>query len=98
MHFRKLRNSIWKIFEDKFEKKLNSWKGKLVSVGGQLVLISSVLTSLAMFMLSFFKSLGKFWREYTTFDLGYFGKANPTRGNIGLLNGTFFANQRISRV
>jgi len=36
-------------------KKLNSWKGKHMSVGGRLVLINSVLTSLAMFMLSFFE-------------------------------------------
>jgi hypothetical protein len=37
--------------EQRIEKTLSSWKGKYLSV----VLISSVLTSLAMFMLSFFK-------------------------------------------
>jgi hypothetical protein len=31
------------------------WKGKLLSVGGSLVLINSVLSSLAMFMMSFFE-------------------------------------------
>ena len=36
-------------------KKLSSWKGKHMSVGGRLVLINSVLTSLTMFMLSFFE-------------------------------------------
>jgi hypothetical protein len=55
MHFRKLRNADWQIVEEKFEKKLSSWKGKHMSVGGRLVLINSVLTSLAMFMLSFFE-------------------------------------------
>ena len=55
MHFRKLRNADWRIVEEKFEKKLSSWKGKHMSVGGRLVLINSVLTSLAMFMLSFFE-------------------------------------------
>ena len=55
MHFRKLKNVDWRIVEEKFEKKLSSWKGKHMSVGGRLVLINSVLTSLAMFMLSFFK-------------------------------------------
>jgi len=43
------------MIEEKFEKKLSGWKGKLMSVGGRLVLINSVLTSLAMFMLSFFE-------------------------------------------
>ena len=55
MHFRKLSNADWRIIEEKFEKKLSSWKGKHMSVGGRLVLINSVLTSLTMFMLSFFE-------------------------------------------
>jgi hypothetical protein len=36
-------------------KKLSSWKGKSLSVGGRLVLINSVWSSLPMFMLSFFE-------------------------------------------
>ena len=55
MHHRKLSNGDWNIIEQRFEKKLSSWKGKHLSVGGRLVLINSVLTSLAMFMLSFFE-------------------------------------------
>ena len=55
MHVRNLNNGDWKIIEDKFEKKLSSWKRKLMSVGGRLVLINSVLTSLAMFIMSFFE-------------------------------------------
>jgi hypothetical protein len=55
MHYQKLSNSDWKIIETKFEKKLSGWKGKLLSIGGRLVLINSVLTSLVMFMLSFFE-------------------------------------------
>jgi hypothetical protein len=55
MHYRKLNNCDWKIVEAKFEKKLSGWKGKLMSVGGRLVLINVVLTSLAMFMISFFE-------------------------------------------
>lgn len=55
MHHRKLSNRDWKMIEDRFEKRLSSWKGKLLSAGGWLVLISSVLSSLPMFMLSFFE-------------------------------------------
>jgi hypothetical protein len=51
MHHMKLSNKDWIIIEEKFQKKLSSWKGKLLSVGGRLVLINSVL---AMYMLSFF--------------------------------------------
>jgi hypothetical protein len=45
MHYRKLNNSDWKTVEANFEKKLSGWKGKLMSVGGRLVLINSVLTA-----------------------------------------------------
>jgi hypothetical protein len=43
--------------EERIEKKLSCWKGKYLSVSGRLVLINSVLTSLSMFMLSFFEVL-----------------------------------------
>jgi magnesium-transporting ATPase (P-type) len=43
------------MIEERFQKKLSSWKGKLLSVGERLVLINLILSSLPMFMLSFFK-------------------------------------------
>jgi glycopeptide antibiotics resistance protein len=55
MHHKKLSNNVWKIIEQRIEKKLSSWKGKHLFVGGCFVLINSVLTSLVMFMLSFFE-------------------------------------------
>jgi hypothetical protein len=44
MHYRKLNNRDWKVIEERFEKKLSGWKGKVITVGGWLVLINSVLT------------------------------------------------------
>jgi hypothetical protein len=46
MHHRKLRNIDWKEVEKRFQKKLTSWRSKLLS--------HSVLSSLSIFMLSFF--------------------------------------------
>jgi hypothetical protein len=43
------------MIEERIEKKLSSWKGKYLSVGGHLVLINLMLSSLPMFMLSFFE-------------------------------------------
>jgi len=54
MHYRKLSNKHWCSIEERFQRKLSSWKGKLLSSGGRLVLINSVLSSLPMFMMSFF--------------------------------------------
>jgi hypothetical protein len=66
IHYRRLRNGEWKPVEDRFESKLGNWIGKLLSYGDRLILINSVLTSLPMFMLSFFeipKGVRK-WLDY----------------------------------
>jgi hypothetical protein len=55
MHFEKLNNADWKVIEDKIEKRLSCWKAKMLSYGGRLILINSVLSSLALFMLSFYE-------------------------------------------
>jgi hypothetical protein len=55
MGHRKLSNKDWSVVEERFQKKLSSWKGKLLSSGGRLVLINSILSSLLMFMMSFFR-------------------------------------------
>ena len=55
IHYRKLLNKEWKSMEDRFERKLGSWVAKMLSYGDCLVLINSVLTSLPMFLLSFFE-------------------------------------------
>jgi hypothetical protein len=55
MHYKKLRNSDWNTLLERIEKKLSSWKGKHLSAGGRLVLINSVLSSLPLYMLSFFE-------------------------------------------
>jgi hypothetical protein len=51
MHTRKLSNKDWRVIENRIENKFSGWKGKMLSVGGRLVLINSVLSSLSMFML-----------------------------------------------
>ena len=55
IHHRELTNREWKCIEDLFEKKFSCWKGKLMSYGGRLILINSVLMSMSMFLLSFFE-------------------------------------------
>jgi hypothetical protein len=51
----KQKNGEWKPVEDWFEVKLSSCIGKLLSNGDSLTLINYVLTSLPMFLLSYFK-------------------------------------------
>jgi hypothetical protein len=54
IHYRRLSNADWKRVEERFEKRLSSRKGKHLSTGGHLTLINSVLSSLPMYMMSFF--------------------------------------------
>src|SRR6266498_1202020 len=54
IHFKRLRNADWRKVEERFEKCLSSWKGKHLSIGGRLTLINLVLSSLPMYMMSFF--------------------------------------------
>jgi hypothetical protein len=51
IHFQRLTNAEWKIVEERLQLHLNYWKGKLLSIGGRLVLINLVPV---LYMLSFF--------------------------------------------
>ncbi|WVZ50961.1 hypothetical protein U9M48_002159, partial [Paspalum notatum var. saurae] len=55
MHHRQLLNAEWRKIEERFEKKLSCWKAKYLSYGGRLILLNAVLSSLPMFMMSFFE-------------------------------------------
>jgi hypothetical protein len=55
MHVRKLNNKDWKLIEERLGKKLSSWKVSFVIRWKRLVLLNSVLSSLPMFMLSYFE-------------------------------------------
>jgi hypothetical protein len=51
---RKLR--FWKPVVDCIVARLSSWKNKFLSLGGRLVLLKSVMSSLPVYFLSFFKA------------------------------------------
>jgi hypothetical protein len=55
MHHRYLLNSEWRKVEERFLQELSCWKAKYLSYGGRLVLLNSILSSLPMFMMSFFE-------------------------------------------
>jgi hypothetical protein len=54
IHYQRLTLAEWKIVEERLQKRLSSWKGKLLSLGGRLVLINSVLSNMVQHMISFF--------------------------------------------
>ena len=48
--------SFWKPVVDRIVSRLSSWNHKFLSFGGRLVLLKSVLSSLPVYFLSFFKA------------------------------------------
>jgi len=66
---------------------------EILSVGGRLVLINLVLTSLAMFMLSFFQIPRGVLKNWITIAPDFSSNVMNTRRNIDWLGGTSFVHQ-----
>jgi hypothetical protein len=54
IYYRRHTITEWKLVKERLQKHLSSWKGKLLSLGGRLILINSVLTNMVLHMISFF--------------------------------------------
>lgn len=52
---KRILNKDWKLAENKMEHKLGCWQGRLQSIGGRLILLNSTLSSVPMYMISFYK-------------------------------------------
>jgi hypothetical protein len=92
----RLSNRDWRAVEERFQKKLSSWKGKLLSSGGRLVLINSVLSSLPMLMMSFFRIPKGVLEKLDYYRSRFFGNVTSTKRNIGWLSGAFYISLRVA--
>lgn len=50
-----VESADWGFLVDNFSKKLQSWKGKMISIGGRVTLINSVLSAVPLYILSLFR-------------------------------------------
>jgi hypothetical protein len=57
LHWKKPSRREWKYLIDKISKKLPTWKYKLLSIGGHLVLLNSVLSTIPLYYFTLFKIL-----------------------------------------
>jgi hypothetical protein len=55
LHYKALSTEHWNELITKIENKLQVWQGKLLSLGGRLVLLNSVLSAMPLYWLSLFK-------------------------------------------
>lgn len=54
LHWKKLRTSDWEPLVSKIENRLQSWKGSLLSLGGRVTLLNSVLSAIPLYWLSIY--------------------------------------------
>lgn len=97
IHYRRLTNAEWKHVEERVQKRLVSWKGKLLSLGGRLVLINSILTNMILYMISFFQLPKEVLQRWDYFHRDSFGKWIVRKRSIDWLNGTSYADKRSGR-
>ena len=83
MHYRRLQNSDWKGVDERFQKKLSGWKEKLLSAGGKLVLINYVLSSLPLFIFSFFEVSREVLKKLDFYRSRFFWQSNEHKKSIG---------------
>ena len=76
IHYRRLSNADWKRVEERFEKRLSSWKGKHLSTGGRLTLINSMLSSSPMYMMSIFAIPGGVLKKLDYFRSRFFWQSD----------------------
>jgi hypothetical protein len=76
IQFIKLKNDELKYVEDRFKKKLSRWMGKLIFYGDCLILITSVLTSLHIFMLYFLEIPKWVWKRLYFFHSRFFWQSD----------------------
>ncbi|GAU14843.1 hypothetical protein TSUD_50550 [Trifolium subterraneum] len=80
---------FWKPLLDKIHKRLTGWKCKNLSFGGRLVLLKSVLSSVPVYFLSFFKapSGSSWWRAL-----------NKVRSGHGLIDPRWLADNIVRQI
>ena len=78
-HYRRLNNSDWKGVDERFQKRLSGWKGKLLSSGGKLVLINSMLSNLPLFMFLFFEVPREVLKKLDFYRSRFFWQSNENK-------------------
>jgi hypothetical protein len=63
--------SMWQPMLETLKRRLGSWGNKYVSLGGRIVLINAVLSSIPIFFLSYMKMPVKVWKEVVSIQRNF---------------------------
>lgn len=76
------RVATWKPVLDNLRSKLSPWKSRHISLGGRLTLVSSVLSSIPLYFLSFFKIPTKVISDIVQIQRNFLWGGNPDMRKI----------------
>jgi hypothetical protein len=85
---KKLSCSEWNGVIEKVQRKLPNWKGALLSIGGRLVLINSVLSSTPLYMLSLYKMPVKIKIKLDSIRCHFLWQSTSTKKRFALIKWT----------
>lgn len=89
---KRILNKDWKLAENKMEHKLGCWQGRLQSIGGRLILLNSSLSSVPMYMISFYRLPKGFRKGLIISGKRSSGRRIRVSGNTIWLTGPWFAH------
>ncbi|GJV28719.1 RNA-directed DNA polymerase, eukaryota, reverse transcriptase zinc-binding domain protein [Tanacetum coccineum] len=72
----------WKTLVDRFHMRLSSWKANLLSIGGRLTLIKSVLGSLGIYYLSIFRAPESVLQDLERIRANFFWGGNKDKNKM----------------
>ena len=87
---------IWEGVLDKCEKKLTRWKSQYLSLGGRIILVSSVLDSLPTYIMSLFPIPAKVRRRIDQLRRNFIWEGNRESKGSHLVNwNTLISSKRV---
>ncbi|XP_058727043.1 uncharacterized protein LOC131598463 [Vicia villosa] len=91
------KESSWYPLLNKMRNRLTGWKNHFLNHGGRITLLKSILTSLNIFTLSFYKISDKVVKEVNKIQSNFFGEKWKTKGRfIGLDTDLIVSNCRFT--
>lgn len=73
---------MWNLVLLKLQKRLSLWHGLHLSLGGIIILINVVLSSLLMYYFSFYKALKVVLKEITTIHRYFLWGGSEDKGKV----------------
>ncbi|XP_058763698.1 uncharacterized protein LOC131637124 [Vicia villosa] len=80
--FNPRKESTWQPLLEKMRRRLNGWKNRFLNLGGRITLLKSILSSLSIFFMSFYKMPTKVVKECTKIQSNFLWGGAVEKRNI----------------